>query len=228
MNMRIGMPACGILLAALLTLASGLVYARVTHRWGASDDMEAAGRALESFPAKFGPAERWQMRSDETLDESNVKMLQCAGYVARRYENRQTGESVQVLVLLGPTGPISVHTPEICYPSREYAQEGSRQPVAIQDSVGNEHRVWAATFVRNDVSKTRLHVYYGWSTGGVWSAPGSPRFAFAGRPHLYKIQLTVAMPSGRTHGGEDAGVRFLRDFIPAVGPLLGVASRVAD
>ena len=66
------------------------------------------------------------------MDEDTVEMLECTGNIVRTYENQRTGEVVSVFVIVGPAGPIAVHTPEICYSSQNYKSRDTRQQVAIR------------------------------------------------------------------------------------------------
>ena len=90
--------------------------------------MRAAAARLEAFPAilEIGSSNRPLQMSTAVIE-----MLQCAGYISRVYVNQLTGENVRVALLLGPPGPIAVHTPEICFSAQDYRQEESRKRVAI-------------------------------------------------------------------------------------------------
>lgn len=195
-----------------LTLMSGLVQGRLRGRWGIKADMAAAASRLESTPAKFG---EWDLAASQTLGESTVKMLECAGYLCGTYRNRATGDQVNMFVLLGPTGPISVHTPDICYSSREYTIVGAREKTAVRDSNGSGAEFWKLTLRSNDLEASLLRVHYAWSDGSAWTASDNPRFQYAGRPLLYKIQ--VAGPASEAAAeAEDPGQGFLRDFLPVL------------
>ena len=205
------MPVLGIVLVACLTIASGAIQGRMSNRWGAPPDMLAAGEKLEKFPNQFG---NWQLQSSEELDEQTSAVLECAGYFVRDYFNQESGQTVKVAVLLGPSGPISVHTPEICFSGRDYQAQGERQHVPIQSADGKNDEFWAVTFRANNLEADMLTVYYGWSTGGNWMASDDPRFTFAASPFLYKIQLASYLPPGSDPEVQNRCRQFLSDFIP--------------
>jgi len=142
-------------------------------------------------------------------------MLECTGYFVRNYQNQATGDLVSVTLLLGPPGPISVHTPEICFPSKNYQVLGKREQVAISGADGEDDQFWALSYKANNLRGDTLRVYYAWSTGGRWSASGDPRFKFAGQPYLYKIQLSSPLPPGADLESDDPCRKFLQDFLPA-------------
>jgi hypothetical protein len=68
----------------------------------------------------------------------------------------------------------------------------------------------------NTVESQVLSVYYGWSTGGPWQAPESPRLSYAGASSLYKLQLACYAASDEQGGIKDLPTEFLKAFLPAV------------
>lgn len=200
------------LLATLLTLGltivSGAVFGKMSNRWGPSKYSLAAAEKLESLPEDFGA---WKLQSSEEMTETTVAMLECSGYISRVYVNQESGEVVNVAVILGPAGPIAVHTPEVCYSSRAHKALGQRKSITIGDS---DDKFWALTFEKNDLSASLIRVYYGWTRGNQWVAAKDPRFAFATSPYLYKIQLASYLPAGTDLEGNDPCENFLADFVP--------------
>lgn len=205
------LPVLSIVLVVGLTLLSGIIHGRMSDRWGPPQDSLAAANKLAEIPDQFGG---WKLQISEEISDSVVEMLECAGYINRTYVNQETGESVNVAILLGPPGPISVHTPEICYSSRDYAIVGEPQQVTVRSSQGSDDEFWAMTFQSRDLSADILRVYYAWSTGGGWSAAKAPRFTFAACPYLYKIQLAGHLPPGADAEASDPCRSFLQNFVP--------------
>jgi hypothetical protein len=134
--------------------------------------------------------------------------LQCEGYVNRQYVNQETGDVVNLAVITGPPGPTAVHTPEICYSSRDYSIARERERTLIADKEGNAHTFWATVFESNNPLAERLCVFFAWSDGGNWIASKSPRFEFAGSQKLFKLQL-----AGRIDPSTDASESVIADFI---------------
>jgi hypothetical protein len=196
-----------------LTMASGVVQGRLAHRWGTPIDMSTIAEQLKSTPDEFG---HWRLRSSDTMNKTVLETLQCKGYFVREYANRETGRSVNVALILGPSGPISVHTPEVCYSSQDFEIEEKRQAVTIGGDQDANDVLWAITFRSNDAIRgaEMLRVYYGWSTGGAWSATREPRLAFAGQPYLYKLQLAARLPAQADMAKEDVCRDFLSEFLP--------------
>ena len=173
----------------------------------------AAGELLDAVPERIGD---WEMRSSKPFDNETVQMLQCAGHFSRVYENTSTGETVTVAMLVGPTGPTAVHTPEICYSSRGQTIVESPTAVATRPETDPDESLWQMAFRSNDVEQNQFRVMYGW-TGpeGHWRAASNPRFEHGGEAMLYKIQLAGPVAQRADKDGADPCQRFLRDFLPA-------------
>ena len=198
------------LIAVGLTVASGAVFGKMSNRWGASKDSVAAAEKLESFPEEFG---NWRLLSSQEMREEVVNELECCGYLSRVYGNQESGETVSVSVILGPSGPTAIHVPEICYSSRDHKTLEAPKPVALG---GSGDRFWAMTFESNDLSASLIRVYYAWTAGNQWDASENPRFGFAKYPFLYKVQLAYHAPAGTDLENNDPCRNFLEDFTPVM------------
>lgn len=206
----------GVAAVLLGTVAVGVVHGRLTNRWGIQPNVaEAAERLSVRLPGEAG---NWRLRSEEALDKDVQKMLQCPAHVSRVYEHQQTGDVVRMFVIMGPPGPVSVHTPEVCYSSRDYSQDGVRESLTIEDKKSSQHTLWQVMLKPNAFESTPLRVLYAWSTGNTFTAAEMPRFKYGGLPHLYKIQLAVTeLPSSKAIDF-DAGKDFLQNFLPQLAP----------
>ena len=68
---------------------------------------------------------------------------------------------------------------------------------------------------------------YGWSLGGEFATPNTPRWTYRNEPYLYKIQLATHLdpPAGTSieeiqESDEKLLVEFLREFLPVLSPNL--------
>lgn len=216
----------GMLLVVALTLFSGVIQGRMRNRWGVSAEMAAAAARLQGIPEQVG---NWRLKGSHQMSEDTVNMLECVGYIDRTYVHQQSGAAVTVFIVLGPAGPIAVHTPEVCM-GGQYKQLADRKQVSLgepaestgsgevtgqAEATGDADTFWAANFQSKDLRESRVRVYYAWSTGGPWSAPKDARYKFAGQPYLYKIQLQTTLPPGTDQAKSDPCREFLRNFLPA-------------
>jgi hypothetical protein len=200
-----------VVLVAALTVFSGVLQGRLRNRWGASADTSAAAEKLKQMPSQFGD---WRLRLSQELDQTALSQLDPAGYLVSHYANQVTGDLVTVTLLLGSPGPISVHIPEVCLPSRNYQSQGERRRVAIRRADGTDDELWTLDYRASNIRGDLLRMYYGWSTGDRWSAAEDPRFFFASQPYLYKIQISYYMPPAASGQSSDPCQKFLEDFLP--------------
>jgi hypothetical protein len=195
----------------LATLISGLLLGQASGRWGAAPAVVTAEQSLgRRLPERTG---NWRLRKEQELEPEVVKMMQCNAYIARVYEHDQTGDLVTVAVLVGPAGPISVHTPEICYSSRDYVVGRNRVKTSVDDTAGRRHGFWDVTLKARDSESSTQRVLYAWSTGDAWNAAAHPRFAYAGSPYLYKLQLAARSSADTKRDEFDPCQDFLRSFL---------------
>lgn len=199
-----------VAVSAGIVLSAGALYGHFSSRWGASADLVAAGSHLDSFPDQLG---KWQLVEELPMDNTTLNMLECAGYVNRRYVNQESGEEVRVAIIVGPAGPTAVHTPEICYSSRAYDLQDQRRSVVISAAADAEHTFWCVDFKMRHVLAEQLRVYYAWSLGERWEAATSPRVSFAAEPMLYKIQLASTIPPAVQAVDSDPCRQFLEELL---------------
>jgi hypothetical protein len=197
--------------ALAMTLATGLVYGYWTQRWGPTPSLTKAAERVEQLPQQLGP---WAMTAEYSVPELIVETLQSAAQVHRTYANSETGEIVHVAIIVGPSGPTSVHTPEICFSSKAYTIQDNREERIFSPAAdGNANSLWSLQFRSPQVGAGVLQVYYGWSTGGAWTASQSPRFEFGGQPLLYKIQISAELGPAETDKKSDSCERFFESLL---------------
>ncbi len=140
------------------------------------------------------------------------------GCVFRKYKNMRTGATVSILLVCGRGGPISVHTPDVCYTAAGYQQSGGQDRTQASGSMGD---FWKGYFaLPNAVVPKRLEIYWAWSRdGSSWSAPDSPRYTFARFPALYKLYVVRETPA-KPRPEDDA---VTKDFLALILPELHIA-----
>jgi hypothetical protein len=212
-------------IVGLGTVGSGWVHGRLANRWGDDSARAAAAERLEqSLPERLGP---WRMTTRREMEATAVELLQSAAQLEGVYVNEQTGESVAVLIVVGPSGPISAHTPEICYGGQDYSMAGERRRITVQDQRGGTHSLWQLHALSQHIHQPDLQVIYGWSAGSAWDATDGPRFAFGGLPLLYKLQLHRAISPRRLDQETDPAQDFLARFLADIQPRLVKSSRLS-
>lgn len=203
----------------VLTTVSALVAGRLTNRWGVSPTAEQAGTRLLEMPKNVGP---WKLKQEMELNETARDLLQCENYLHRMYEHSDTHDQVAIAVLMGPPGPIAVHTPDVCYSAREYEIKEPRKHIKFD--TGKSQTLWTMRFQSRTVDAQLLQVAYGWSDGTQWKAPEDARWQYLGNSHLYKLQ--IAAISGDVNREPDVVCNeFLEEFLPLMSQYLVPATR---
>ena len=205
-----------VALTTALILSSGIAAGVLANRWSEPETLRAAAESLAAVPETCGS---WQMLSQTELEPDLVEMLSCAGYVNRSYRHVGTRDTVHVALVLGPPGPIAVHTPEICYTTQGYRLEQTPQLRTLELPGGQLAELTFASFVSERPGPDaagKLLAYHAFSDGGAWQTPAYPRFAFGGRPYLMKLQLASRSGGEPTPGLSDPCRDFLEAFLPAL------------
>jgi hypothetical protein len=96
-------------------------------------------------------------------------------------------------LLVGPAGPLSVHTPEVCMQSGAFAQVGTTTESIVTPAVGAPGQFRSATFQARSLDGQKLRAFYGWSRGDAWLSPESPRVTLGGDTWLYKVQIGTVL-----------------------------------
>src|SRR5262249_31143018 len=140
------------------TLFGGWLQGRMATRWGADELLTSAAQRLEQpLSEQQG---NWRLLKETQVSADVARMLQCPAHINRTYVHQQTGEVIIISVIIGPPGPISVHTPEVCYSSQDFALLGERLLVTIADRQEREHAFWQVSMEPKSVSHSAQRVLY--------------------------------------------------------------------
>ncbi len=204
-----------LIVAAVAALVSaGVVEGIWSNRWGASEDSRVAAARLGGVPLNVGP---WRGK-DLEIDAKVLRVAEAQGNVSRVYTNEKTGESVTVLLLCGPSGPIASHTPDVCYAGTGYEMKGSPRRNTLTFDGSEPSTYWSARFEKPAAGEVPLQVCWAWGVDGNWAASDVPRADFALRRVLYKLYATRRVPPAGRDGAQDSDPipRFLKVFLPEV------------
>ena len=147
------LPVSGVLLL-VGTLWGGWWHGHTANRWGYDAALKvAAERLSRPLGERLG---NWRMVGETPMPSDALQMLQCPAHINRTYINEQTGDTVSVFVIVGPSGPIAVHTPEVCYSSQDYSTAEQRSALTIRDRSEREHSLWELMLRPNDATRTPL------------------------------------------------------------------------
>ncbi|MEO6807849.1 MAG: exosortase-associated EpsI family protein [Isosphaeraceae bacterium] len=211
--------------ALAILFTAGLVHSRWSGHLTSPQELRSQAAALDRIPLVLG---NWHGQS-QTLDERMIQVAGISHYLMRQYQNERTGDKLTVLLVCGPPGPISVHTPEVCYTGIGYQQASplTRQRVDAETPARGDE-FWVAKMAKPDaLVPESLRILYGWSVGGPWTASDHPRLDFGGAPALYKLYVVSedggaeSASSSESHPDE----AFLRQFLPELRKALPTGPR---
>jgi hypothetical protein len=203
-----------VLLSLTTVVALGVGYGLATDRWGASDELSQALGGLGRVPATFGD---W-VGEDVPFEAEDMARVGIKGSVFRRYRHVRTGEVVSFLLVCGRGGPISVHTPDVCYAGAGYRQVADERKKSVESGEDRKEEFWVARFgKRGGVVPTQLEVYWAWSRDGrTWQAPENPRLTLARSAALYKLYVVREFVPETRFETKDSCQEFLRRALPVI------------
>lgn len=190
----------------------GLVRGLWTDRWAPGAAASAAAVKLERLPMTIG---EWQGGPiDNEAAQRDVSKV--AGHVMRRYENRVNGNACSLFLACGRPGPLSVHTPEVCYNGAGYELAAPPVKCPVEGaSPARPSEFWAAAFAKQESAiPLELRVFWAWNALGAWQAPENPRLAFVRVPVLYKLYVIREAAPGDGRLEDDSCKDFLRRLLP--------------
>lgn len=217
--MKIVLTLLVVMMAIGATLYSGLLHGRIRHEFGLGQDLTEQVRLVESLPSEFGQTEdgrpAWiRVGEPKPMGDEVVEMLECAGYYQTAYRSTLHPEwLVQLLLLVGPSGPLLVHSPEACYPAAGNAFLSGPDLVNEQTPDGEDRELQVMMFKQKKLEGREVRVGFAFSEGEKWSSPQNARRVYAGAPFLFKLQLHTVLPTGsQVTEGQDPLAEFIRHF----------------
>ena len=205
----------GIAIVVVITMTVTRYSGSLTGRWG-FHGLDEARTTLRNLPLEIGD---WHAEKEGELDQVSISMLRIQdAYIFRAYKNVSTQEIVYLTIMVGPTGKVTVHTPEVCFGGRGYERDSSRTSVPINVLLPSGDEVadsfWKVNFTGRSLDvNNRVSFYYAVSTGRVWEAVENPRVTFQTYRFVYKLQAEAfSGPSDE----EDTVNRFLTDCLPTI------------
>lgn len=201
----------GTLALVGLMLAGGGLHGWNSDRWKSGvAQLQAVTQRLPSVPLEFG---EWEGTAEAVDDTEQFARAGIDAYLYRRYTRPRDGATFTVMAVIGRPGPISVHTPDVCYRAAGYDLESPAQ----KKEIAGTGAFWVGRFVQSRAAVPgRMTIYWTWSADGGWTAPAVPRLAFARKPALIKVYL-LSERAGSSPSANDPADAFLRDFLPILG-----------
>ena len=204
-----------VALGFLLILGSGVIQGVQSDRWGQSQKVIDAANRLSEIPGTFG---EW-ISSDNEIPPEHLEIAEAIGSFSRTFTNRETSQTVSVMILCGRPGPISVHPPTVCFVGAGWGLQDQPTSKPLNGTVSGS--LWNGRFVRNvDGVPVAIQTLWGWSGDGDWLACDNPRLETAGFPYLYKMYVTVPVSPDSGDVKSKVVQDFMDEFLPKVNHVL--------
>jgi hypothetical protein len=199
-----------VLLACTVLVVSGVVHGFWTDRFSSTPEPLVAFERMRQLPMTLG-----EWHGEELPVKPGQAGAGVAGCIQRRYRHGPSGKSVSIALVCGRSGPVSIHTPTVCYPANGYhVQEPKRY-----GGTGNEF--WTADAVKKtSTEETRARIYWGWSNGHGWRASADARQEFVGSAVLFKLYVLREMEGAEEGLKDEPCEQFLRLLLPELDHVL--------
>jgi hypothetical protein len=188
---------------ALIVVTGAVVHGAATHRWSALSPEPARAEAVHAHAIKL---------ADYTPTDwpSEMPVKERSRVTCRQYTSPSGRTPVTVSITSGPSGAVSTHTPDVCYPGSGFKMMKAPRTESIDLPTGGKATYLVAEFEKKTATTFERHrVRWSWTTDGTWVVPDRPRFAFLAAPELYKLYVVtgVAMDDADKTDGDSPAVK---------------------
>jgi hypothetical protein len=150
------------------------------------------------------------------MDEQIVRATGSTDRITRRYVDRRTGVSLDVIVLYGPTSEMFIHAPELCYPKAGFQSFGDVKECSIAN--GTEKVPFRSlAYTKGEGGNAEIQeIYYAWRYHGRWSTSVRGPKESQRIPGMYKVQVTRRISATESRDYDNPIAAFLEILIPVI------------
>jgi hypothetical protein len=208
--------------SVLVLVLAGLLHRWWTDYWHTAPALAEAVAQIRQVPLILGG---WRGQPLE-LDAADLANAGYAGCLWRRYEDSGSGTVVSMLLMCGRPGPVSVHTPEVCYGGIGYEKIADPVQVKLAALAPAKPAVfWQADFAKpKQANGQHLRIYWSWYAGECWQAVDNPRLTFMNRPVLYKLYVVCEITPADATKKTEACTEFMKVLLPELEKCLAPAA----
>lgn len=191
-------------------LAGGYVHGIWTDRWNDGSDLDAAAARLDRVPLKLGD---WEGKRVERERDPRSGLV---GSETFQFTNLKTGKNVTVFLACGRPGPVSVHTPEVCYAGNGYEVERAEKFTSPRPGLSGQSFFTSRLVRKRTTEQNAQRIFWAWNGGENWEVSDNPRFAFAGTSVLFKMYVIRELTGTTDNLENDPCVELLDVLTPAL------------
>lgn len=197
-----------IVVGCTALLAGGYVHGLWTDRWNDGSDLAAAAGKLDRLPLKVGD---WQGKRVEHERDARSGL---AGSETYQFSNVKTGKNVTVFLACGRPGPVSVHTPEVCYAGNGFEVERPAKFTSSRPALTGQSFFTSRLVRKRSSEQNAQRIFWAWNTGASWQVSDNPRLAFASTPVLFKMYVIRELTGSTENLDNDPCIELLDALAP--------------
>lgn len=204
-----------VVLSAICLLGSGIIHGFWTDRWAPPTEKQEV-IAIERVPSQVG---EWVGEDLAPLDHPlSIQSLH------RRYTNRITNRSVDVLLIGGDPGTVFNYPITRLFPGHAYRAASDPAPLNVLASHdGLEERalhafLTADLYEPSSLKTEQLITVWGWTRSGIWESPTKPLDQFVSEKTVFRLYVTQVWDFAERSRPND-----IEDFITVAVPVLSEA-----
>jgi Protein of unknown function (DUF3485) len=205
--------AVTVVIIAALTAWEGVYSDRFR---GSSVTAEEFGKRFQNLPMTIG---NWE-GEDHPVDEKTLDVAGAVNHVSRVYRNPETGEQVDVWLVVGHSRDICRHTPDVCYLAQGFSRDGNIQKHRVEVEGEEPATFYTARFRREDLAGVPTRVFWSWNGNEPelenWEAPDNQRYHYGNNTALYKMYFTARMGDRDELASDNVAARFAEVMLPVV------------
>jgi hypothetical protein len=224
--------------AAVLAIAGMTYWESVYSDRFVSSSVTAAefGERFKNVPKAVGS---W-VGTDVDVGNETLEMAGAVNYVSRRYVNGDNNKEVELWLIVGHARDICRHTPDICYPSQGFSQQGSKvkHTISDPDNADRSATFFTAKFKDESTAGSSIkRVFWAWNGNqpgkdrweapeptGFWSwlpfKPIGPKTYYGNNTALYKVYFTAKIGERDEAVADNVAVEFAKLMLPEVDRVL--------
>ncbi len=154
-----------IMIVVLLLATSAGVRAWQTIQVGQiTENSKTSPFPLKEIPLQIG---HWQ-GTDGELDDFISRIAGAVDNVSRQYVDDRTGVQVNCIIVFGPAHKVMFHSPERCYPTSGFRQDGGRRRVEVSTTSGTVPFTQIVYQKDPGGLLDRREVLFSWYYSGSW------------------------------------------------------------
>ena len=176
-----------LIITLSLVAAGAFVHGATVHRWSMLAPPVSRSEALHDRVLKLGALSQEDVPSELPIKERS--RVTC-----RRYNFSGDVGVVVASITSGPTGAVSTHTPDVCYPGSGYKTIKAPKKETIHLPGGGTATYMMAVYEKkSSTSVDRQRIRWAWSIDGQWDVPAAPRWhvPYLRANELYKLYVVT-------------------------------------